>query len=350
MCNYPGFTYGLDSRAATNTLSACTKPGLLLAHEAACRPLTRAPPPPLLAVQLSLGGKLALAFGALMGKLWQGGVASVSPKLFKWQVGGCGRGSSSARVAGGRGRGSSSAITAGGSGHGKSSAVSDCSCTWQRCPLFLPSSPRQSRGGLHSPKPSRLRTGQRRPKPDHCTPLQKPSRPQLAKFAPQFSGYAQQDSQELLAFLLDGLHEVRAVPCRAALRLACCAAPCCAAVGVLQLALLPAGSLEVRHERHMRPAWHVASSFALPVRACAALRLHLPTAPSPARPLQDLNRITDKPYIEDKDAEGRPDEEVAAEAWTNYRRRNDSVIVDAFQVGGGAGRRGARCLHQGLAQ
>lgn len=29
----------------------------------------------------------------------------------------------------------------------------------------------------------------------------------LARFAPQFSGYAQQDSQELLAFLLDGLHE-----------------------------------------------------------------------------------------------------------------------------------------------
>lgn len=30
---------------------------------------------------------------------------------------------------------------------------------------------------------------------------------QLSRFAPQFSGYAQQDSQELLAFLLDGLHE-----------------------------------------------------------------------------------------------------------------------------------------------
>ena len=64
---------------------------------------------------LSLGGKLALAFGALMEKLWRGGVAHVSPKLFKWQ---------------------------------------------------------------------------------------------LSKFAPQFSGFAQQDSQELLAFLLDGLHEV----------------------------------------------------------------------------------------------------------------------------------------------
>ena len=29
----------------------------------------------------------------------------------------------------------------------------------------------------------------------------------LSKFAPQFSGYRQHDSQELLAFLLDGLHE-----------------------------------------------------------------------------------------------------------------------------------------------
>ena len=29
----------------------------------------------------------------------------------------------------------------------------------------------------------------------------------IGKFAPQFVGYAQHDSQELLAFLLDGLHE-----------------------------------------------------------------------------------------------------------------------------------------------
>lgn len=75
---------------------------------------------------------------------------------------------------------------------------------------------------------------------------------QLAKFAPQFGGYAQQDSQELLAFLLDGLHE-------------------------------------------------------------------------------DLNRIKVKPYKEEKDSDGRPDEEVALEAWDNYRARNDSVIVDNFQ-------------------
>ncbi len=75
----------------------------------------------------------------------------------------------------------------------------------------------------------------------------------LARFAPQFGGYAQQDSQELLAFLLDGLHE-------------------------------------------------------------------------------DLNRVRQKPYVEEADANGRPDKVVAAEAWANYRKRNDSVIVDHFQV------------------
>ena len=29
----------------------------------------------------------------------------------------------------------------------------------------------------------------------------------VGRFAPQFSGYQQHDSQELLTFLLDGLHE-----------------------------------------------------------------------------------------------------------------------------------------------
>eukprot|EP00271_Cylindrocystis_brebissonii_P006579 TRINITY_DN19356_c0_g1_i1.p1 TRINITY_DN19356_c0_g1~~TRINITY_DN19356_c0_g1_i1.p1 ORF type:complete len:1040 (+),score=135.10 TRINITY_DN19356_c0_g1_i1:151-3270(+) len=74
----------------------------------------------------------------------------------------------------------------------------------------------------------------------------------LAKFAPQFSGYNQHDSQELLAFLLDGLHE-------------------------------------------------------------------------------DLNRVHRKPYVEAKDADGRPDEEVASEYWLNHKARNDSVIVDTCQ-------------------
>ncbi|XP_035238511.1 ubiquitin carboxyl-terminal hydrolase 4-like [Anguilla rostrata] len=74
---------------------------------------------------------------------------------------------------------------------------------------------------------------------------------QVGRFAPQFSGYQQQDSQELLAFLLDGLHE-------------------------------------------------------------------------------DLNRVKKKPYLALRDDEGRPDEIVAKEAWTNHRLRNDSIIVDIF--------------------
>lgn len=74
----------------------------------------------------------------------------------------------------------------------------------------------------------------------------------LARFAPQFSGYNQHDSQELLAFLLDGLHE-------------------------------------------------------------------------------DLNRVKQKPYIETKDSDGRPDEEVAEECWKNHMARNDSLIVDVCQ-------------------
>lgn len=56
----------------------------------------------------------------------------------------------------------------------------------------------------------------------------------IAKYAPRFNGFQQQDSQELLAFLLDGLHE-------------------------------------------------------------------------------DLNRVHEKPYVELKDSDGRPDFEVAAE-------------------------------------
>ncbi|GIY57194.1 ubiquitin carboxyl-terminal hydrolase 15 [Caerostris darwini] len=73
----------------------------------------------------------------------------------------------------------------------------------------------------------------------------------VGRFAPQFSGYQQQDCQELMAFLLDGLHE-------------------------------------------------------------------------------DLNRVKKKPYIEQSDADGRPDELVAKEAWENYLKRNNSVIVDIF--------------------
>uniref|UniRef100_A0A1J3K0G5 Ubiquitin carboxyl-terminal hydrolase n=1 Tax=Noccaea caerulescens TaxID=107243 RepID=A0A1J3K0G5_NOCCA len=74
----------------------------------------------------------------------------------------------------------------------------------------------------------------------------------LARFAPQFSGYNQHDSQELLAFLLDGLHE-------------------------------------------------------------------------------DLNKVKRKPYIELKDSDSRPDDEVAEELWNYHKARNDSVIVNVCQ-------------------
>ena len=74
----------------------------------------------------------------------------------------------------------------------------------------------------------------------------------IERFAPQFAGYQQHDSQELLAFLLDGLHE-------------------------------------------------------------------------------DLNRIKKKPYMENPEVENSPQEEVAAEAWSRHKKRNDSIIVDYFQ-------------------
>lgn len=47
---------------------------------------------------------------------------------------------------------------------------------------------------------------------------------------------------------------------------------------------------------------------------------------------EDLNRVKQKPYIEMKDSGSRPDEEVANECWKNHKARNDSLIVDVFQV------------------
>lgn len=47
---------------------------------------------------------------------------------------------------------------------------------------------------------------------------------------------------------------------------------------------------------------------------------------------EDLNRVKSKPYMEAKDGEGRPDEEVADEYWRNHLARNDSIIVDVCQV------------------
>ena len=47
---------------------------------------------------------------------------------------------------------------------------------------------------------------------------------------------------------------------------------------------------------------------------------------------EDLNRVKCKPYVEVKDGDDRPDEEVADEYWHNHLARNDSIIVDVCQV------------------
>lgn len=47
---------------------------------------------------------------------------------------------------------------------------------------------------------------------------------------------------------------------------------------------------------------------------------------------EDLNRVKKKPYVEAKDGDGRPDNEVADEYWQNHLARNDSIIVDVCQV------------------
>lgn len=73
----------------------------------------------------------------------------------------------------------------------------------------------------------------------------------VTKHAPHLSGGGQHDSQELLAWLLDGLHE-------------------------------------------------------------------------------DLNRVAVSPYTELKDSDGRPDCEVAKEAWDQHLARNKSIIIDLF--------------------
>ena len=55
-----------------------------------------------------------------------------------------------------------------------------------------------------------------------------------------------------------------------------------------------------------------------------------------------------KPYIEEKDYDGRPDDELASEAWANYKARNNSYIVDHFQVGPGGALLGTASVAQEL--
>ena len=43
---------------------------------------------------------------------------------------------------------------------------------------------------------------------------------------------------------------------------------------------------------------------------------------------EDLNRIKNKPYLEFKDSDGRPDFVVAKESWEKFQLRNKSIITD----------------------
>jgi ubiquitin C-terminal hydrolase len=44
---------------------------------------------------------------------------------------------------------------------------------------------------------------------------------------------------------------------------------------------------------------------------------------------EDLNRILNKPYVQNDD-HGLSDEEEAARSWADYTKRNQSIIVDKF--------------------
>ena len=47
--------------------------------------------------------------------------------------------------------------------------------------------------------------------------------------------------------------------------------------------------------------------------------------------MQDLNRVKCKPSTGAVESDGRPDARVADEAWSVYKKRNDSIVVDLFQ-------------------
>jgi len=45
---------------------------------------------------------------------------------------------------------------------------------------------------------------------------------------------------------------------------------------------------------------------------------------------EDLNDVYPKPYIEQKDSDGRPDAEVSLEYWEGFKKREQSLFVDLF--------------------
>mmetsp|Transcript_30782 Transcript_30782/g.45536 ORF Transcript_30782/g.45536 Transcript_30782/m.45536 type:complete len:1052 (+) Transcript_30782:47-3202(+) len=46
---------------------------------------------------------------------------------------------------------------------------------------------------------------------------------------------------------------------------------------------------------------------------------------------EDCNRVKSKPYVEDLEGFGMPDEKIAIESWRRHLLRHDSIIVDHFQ-------------------
>lgn len=123
---------------------------------------------------------------------------------------------------------------------------------------------------------------------------------QLAKFASQFQGYQQQDAQELLAFLLDGLHE---------------------------------DLNRVQQKRFVEVQKHPALSF-------PAIMCQQTCVLSTGRVVPAAVDFADHAFsallyglvvLQEKDYKGQPDEEWAEEAIAHWRANNDSPILDHFQ-------------------
>lgn len=45
---------------------------------------------------------------------------------------------------------------------------------------------------------------------------------------------------------------------------------------------------------------------------------------------EDCNSVSKKPYVEQKDSNGRPDEVIAAEFWSGFKEREKSIFIDLF--------------------
>ena len=45
---------------------------------------------------------------------------------------------------------------------------------------------------------------------------------------------------------------------------------------------------------------------------------------------EDVNKVSEKPYVEYKDSMGRPDHEISEEYWSGFKRREKSIFVDLF--------------------